>query len=95
MYCEAWGSPLIVDGKVYIGDEEGDVSVFPLSTDPAVALVEEDGEMRPAIAEIEMDNSVYSTPIVANDVLFIANRTHLFAVSNTPQEKLADNQSGE
>ncbi len=95
MFAAAWGSPLIVDGKVYIGDEEGDVSVFPLSTDPAVALVEEDGEMRPAIAEIEMDNSVYSTPIVANDVLFIANRTHLFAVSNTPQEKLADNQSGE
>jgi hypothetical protein len=28
-----------------------------------------------------MGNSVYSTPIVANNVLYIANRTHLFAIA--------------
>ena len=27
-----------------------------------------------------MGSSVYSTPVVANGVLFIANRTHLFAI---------------
>ena len=95
MYCEAWGSPLIVDGKVYIGDAEGDIAVFPVSTDPAVALVEEDGEVRPSIDQIDMGNSVYSTPIVANGVLFIANRTHLFAITNTPDDKLADRVSSE
>ena len=26
MLAAAWGSPLIVDGKVYIGDEDGDVT---------------------------------------------------------------------
>ena len=31
MLAAAWGSPLIVDGKVYIGDEDGDISVFKLS----------------------------------------------------------------
>ena len=34
------------------------------------------------IAEINMKNSVYSTPIVANGVLYISNKTHLFAIAN-------------
>ncbi len=29
---------------------------------------------------IDMGNSVYMTPIVANNVLYIANRNHLFAI---------------
>ncbi len=69
MLSAAWGSPLIVDDKVYIGDEDGDVSVFALSAEP-----------QEPIAEINMGNSVYSTPIVANNVLFIANKMHLFAI---------------
>ncbi len=28
-----------------------------------------------------MGNSVYSTPVVANNVLYIANKTHVFAIS--------------
>ena len=69
MLAAAWGSPLIVDDKVYIGDEDGEVSVFNLSPEP-----------HDPIAEINMLNSVYSTPIVSNNVLYISNRTHLFAI---------------
>jgi outer membrane protein assembly factor BamB len=68
MFAAAWGSPLIVGDHVYIGDEDGDLSIFELSTeahDPT---------------EINMDNSVYSTPIVANDVLYIATKNKLFAI---------------
>ncbi|NJM54043.1 MAG: PQQ-binding-like beta-propeller repeat protein, partial [Blastocatellia bacterium] len=79
MFAASWGSPLIVDGKVYIGDEDGDVAVFRHSADPNVAMKEEFGDRVPYYAEINMQNSVYSTPIVANNVLYIANRTHLFA----------------
>jgi outer membrane protein assembly factor BamB len=68
MLAAAWGSPLIVDGKVYIGDEDGEVCIFELS--PKMEL----------LGEIYMGNSVYSTPIVAGGVLYIANRTHLFAI---------------
>jgi hypothetical protein len=32
------------------------------------------------ITEINMGNSVYTTPIAANDTLYIANRSHLFAI---------------
>jgi outer membrane protein assembly factor BamB len=79
MAC-AWGSPLIVDGHVYIGDEDGDIAVFKLSADPEVAMkLDDSGDLVP-IEEINMGNSVYSTPIVANNTLYISNRTHLFAI---------------
>lgn len=73
MLAAAWGSPLIVDGHVYIGDEDGDVSVFELTSTP-----------HEPIAEIYMGNSLYTTPVVANGVLFIATRSHVFAIDNAP-----------
>jgi outer membrane protein assembly factor BamB len=82
MLAAAWGSPLIVDGKVYIGDEDGEVAIFKHSADPNVAMKKVGGEMKPFYGEINMGNSVYSTPIVADNVLYIANRTHLFAIEN-------------
>jgi len=69
MFAAAWGSPLIVGGHVYIGDEDGDISIFKLS------------DKQELVREINMDNSVYSTPVVANDVLYISNKDTLFAIS--------------
>jgi outer membrane protein assembly factor BamB len=68
MLAASWGSPLIVDGKVYIGDEDGDITIFKHSPQLEV------------IAEINMGNAVYSTPVVANGVLYISNKDHLFAI---------------
>jgi len=76
MFAASWGSPLIVDGKIYIGDEDGDIAIFNLSSDPEKAM--DDGE---PIAEINMGNAVYSSPIVANDVLYIANKSTVYAIS--------------
>jgi hypothetical protein len=69
MLAASWGSPLIVDGKVYVGDEDGDVTVFEVAPEMEI------------LAEVSMGNSVYSTPVVANNTLFISNKTHLFAIS--------------
>ncbi len=69
MFAAAWGSPLIVDGHVYIGDEDGDIAVFEHGSS--------DGE---PIEELNMENSVYSTPIVANNILYITNKDTLFAI---------------
>ncbi|MBX3443897.1 MAG: PQQ-binding-like beta-propeller repeat protein [Planctomyces sp.] len=74
MFAASWGSPLLVDGKVYIGDEDGDVAIFRHSKEMDL------------IAEVNMGNSVYSTPIVANNVLYIANKSRLYAIG----EKSAD-----
>lgn len=89
MFAAAWGSPLIVEGKVYIGDEDGDVAIFRHSADPAVAMNLDGDEPVPALGEINMGNSVYSTPIIANNVLYISNRTHLFAIEEPSSESEA------
>jgi outer membrane protein assembly factor BamB len=68
MLAAAWGSPLIADGKVYVGDEDGDIAVFKLSKENEL------------LGEIPMSSSVYSTPVVANGTLFIADKDHLFAI---------------
>ena len=68
MFAAAWGSVLIVDGKVYVGDEDGDITVFELSKKLNI------------LAENNMINSIYSTPIVANNTLFISNKSTLFAI---------------
>ncbi len=68
MFAAAWGSPLIVENKVYIGDDDGDLAIFELSKEQKM------------IAEINMNNAVYSTAIVANNVLFISNKSTLFAI---------------
>ena len=56
MLAAAWGSPLIVEDKVYVGDEDGDVAIFRHSADPKVAMEDD----MPALGEINMGNSVYS-----------------------------------
>jgi outer membrane protein assembly factor BamB len=80
-----WGSPLIVEDKVYIGDEDGDVAIFRHSADPAVAMKGDEGSREPYYSEINMRNSVYSTPVVANNVLYIANKSHIFAIASDEQ----------
>jgi outer membrane protein assembly factor BamB len=69
MFAAIWGSPMVIDGKVYLGDEDGDVTV--LAADKALKV----------IAESNMGSSVYSTAVPANGALFIVNRNQLFALA--------------
>lgn len=71
---------MLVDGKVYMGDEDGDVVIFNHSADPAIALPE-----GVPLAEINLDTSIYSTPIVANNVLYIATKNRLYAIGDFPE----------
>jgi outer membrane protein assembly factor BamB len=69
MFAAVWGSPMVVDGKVYLGDEDGDIAILAATREKKV------------IAEINMGSSVYCTPIPANGALFISNRNQLFAIA--------------
>ncbi len=64
-----WGSPLLADGKVYLGDADGDLAVFKASSEMKKPTV------------IDMADSVYSTPVPANGVLYVMTRTQLFAIT--------------
>ncbi len=63
-----WGSPLIVDGKVYFGTEDGDVIV--LAADKTMKVIN----------KTDMKAPIYSSPVVANGTLYIATQTHLYAI---------------
>ena len=69
MFAAIWGSPMVIDGKVYLGDEDGDITI--LAADKALKI----------IAENNMGSSVYSTPVPANGTLFVVNRNQLFALA--------------
>ena len=109
MLSASWASPLIVEGRVYISDEDGDISIFGLSADPHVAMKEmkkKDGSVfmkdgKPdlfplngelsEIGMVEVNNSggaVFTTPIVANNMLFIANRNQLFCIKPGTKSKV-------
>ncbi|WP_218933246.1 outer membrane protein assembly factor BamB family protein [Roseimaritima multifibrata] len=69
MFAQSWGSPLIADGKVFIGDEDGEVAVFEFGK-----------ENKEPLEEIFMGSSVYSTVVAANDRLYISTKDKLFSI---------------
>jgi outer membrane protein assembly factor BamB len=69
MFAAIWGSPMIIDDKVYLGDEDGDVTVL------------QHGKEMKVISEQNMGSSVYSTVVPANGVLFVMNRNQLYALA--------------
>ena len=67
-FAAIWGSPFLANGKVYLGDEDGDVVVL------------QHGKKKKVLAEMNMGSAVYSTPVPANGTLFLNNRNALFAL---------------
>lgn len=68
-FAAIWGSPFVADGKVYIGDEDGDVAVLKT------------GRQKELVFEVNMGSAVYTTPVAKDGVLYIASRNVLFAIA--------------
>lgn len=68
-FSAVWGSPLVVDDKVYLGDEDGDVVVLRA------------GRELEKLAESNIGSAIYGAPIAANGVLFVNSVSELFALS--------------
>ncbi len=75
---QLYASPLVVDDKIYVPNEDGDVMVFRLSGDPEIAM--HDGE---PVAVCYVGSSVYSSPIFANGTLYVGTRKELIAIGDT------------
>jgi outer membrane protein assembly factor BamB len=63
-----WGSPLWVDGKIYLPTEEGDVFIYA------------HGKEMKEPKKIEMEDAIHSSPVFANGVLYIATESRLYAI---------------
>ena len=75
MFAAVWGSPMLIDDKVYVGDEDGDITVLAASKELKV------------ISEQNMGSSVYATVVPANGTLFVMNRNQLYAIAEGAQLK--------
>jgi len=64
-----WGSPYWVDNKVYIGTEDGDIVIFA------------HGKEKKIIRQVGMEETVHSTPVVVNGVLYVTTRSKLYAIA--------------
>jgi outer membrane protein assembly factor BamB len=72
VFAAVWSSPLIADDRVYVGDEEGKITIFKLSNRNVV------------LGQIDFGRTIYSTPVAAGGVLYVATKTHLFAIADEP-----------
>jgi len=72
-FAAVWGSAFVADGKVYLGDEDGDIAVLKA------------GKELEVLSEINMGSAVYTTPVAHDGVLYIATRNKLFAIAEGAQ----------
>jgi outer membrane protein assembly factor BamB len=70
---EFWASPLVADGKLYVGTKRGDFWILAAEKEKKV------------LSTIQMDSHMSSSPVVANGVLYITTQTRLYAVQKKPQ----------
>jgi outer membrane protein assembly factor BamB len=69
LFAAVWGSTLVADGKVYVGDEDGDIVILQA------------GKQKKVLATMNMGSAVYATPVPAHGTLFLNNRNQLFALA--------------
>jgi len=77
MLAAVWGSPFVAEGRVYLGDEDGDVEVLKA------------GKTKQVLGSYNMGVSVYSTPVARNGVLYVLARNRLFALQQGVTGKAA------
>lgn len=63
-----WCSPYVVDGKVFVGTDGGDIYVLPA------------GRKEPMAKKIEIGQQIKVPPVVANGVLYVNSGTYLYAI---------------
>jgi len=63
-----WASTLVADGKVFLGTEDGEVVILGATKE------------KKHHGTIELHAPIYSSAVVANDTVYVASQTHLYAI---------------
>ncbi len=71
-FAAVWGSAFVADGKVYLGDEDGDIVVLKEGKGEGGEPVE--------LSEQNLGAAVYTTPVAHGKTLFVLARNRLFAL---------------
>ncbi len=82
MKAHMWGSTMVADGKVYVGDEDGDLVVMAASKEKKL------------LSETNLSDPVYATPIVANGVIYVQTSGHLFALYDAAKAQAGHERTG-
>jgi outer membrane protein assembly factor BamB len=69
MNAATWCSPYWVDGKIYMGNDDGKVLIF------------EHGKAEQQLGEVDMEGRVRATPTAVNGVLYIMTDNKLYAIA--------------
>jgi outer membrane protein assembly factor BamB len=70
--AETWSTPLVADGKVYVG------------TKKKLVVLSEGKEMK-VLSEIPLGSTAYATPVAANGTLFVCSQSYIWAVQKGAQ----------
>lgn len=81
-FAAIWGSPYVADGRVYLGDEDGDVAI--LAT----------GKTLKVLGEINMGHAVYASPAAHDGVLYVLSRKRLWALKDGIAAKPVEGAEG-
>lgn len=79
-----WGSTLVAGGYVYLGTEDGEMVLIKAAKD---ADADGDGKVKGSelLTSVEFPSPLYSSPVAANGVLYVATQTHLYAFAKAAQ----------
>jgi outer membrane protein assembly factor BamB len=91
VFAAVWATPLIADGKIYIGDEGGKVSVFALASELDI------------LAENQLKSSQYTTIMPVGGTLYVPSVGTFYAVDDparqpapkTPAKKISQAELAE
>ena len=68
---EVWASPLVADGKVFLGTRSGQFLVFAA------------GREKRLLSDVKLGAPISATATAANGTLYVATMTHLHAVARS------------
>lgn len=78
MEAAMWGSPTVIDGKVYLVSEQGDVKIF--AADKTLKVLAENS-LKEKNADGTFERAtLYCTPVFSNGTLYMMSRNKLFAI---------------
>lgn len=67
-FAAVWGSPMVIDGHVLLGDEDGEMIILKA------------GDKLEEVATKTFNSSIYSTPTIANGRMYVSDRSRLYAI---------------